>query len=99
MDMLNTLADADGAVQADSTPEEVARFEQEVRDALQRKLVFLLTGRTGVGKSSTINYLLGQNVAPVGDFEPETITVSRYEARIHEIACTVFDTPGLCDDL
>ena len=85
------------------TPEEenelVGRVEQQVRDALQRRLVFLLTGRTGMGKSSTINTLLGEPVAPVGDYEPTTMSVESYEARIAGIACTIMDTPGLCDDL
>ena len=102
-DILNALGDSDETREGELSPEQeqelVAQVEQQVRDALQRKLVFLLTGRTGVGKSSTINTLLGREIAPVGDYEPETAEVVPYEARIEGIACTVIDTPGLCDEL
>lgn len=105
MEILDAAAAAveEEAPEAVLTPEEeqelVGRVEQQVRDALQRKLVFLLTGRTGMGKSSTINTLLGQQVAPVGDYEPTTMSVESYDARIGGIACTIMDTPGLCDAL
>ncbi|HET7460064.1 MAG TPA: GTPase [Longimicrobium sp.] len=103
MDILDALAIDEAAPESDLTPEEeqalVSQVEQQVRDALSRRLVFLLTGRTGMGKSSTINNLLGQDIAPVGHYEPTTVEVKEYDARIAGIACTVIDTPGLCDDL
>jgi GTP-binding protein EngB required for normal cell division len=96
---LNAPADGEDAREADLSYQQKQALEKELREALQRKLVFLLTGRTGVGKSSTINTLMGKEIAPVGDFEPVTPQVIPYETRIGEIACTVIDTPGLCDDL
>ncbi len=63
------------------------------------ELSFLLIGRTGVGKSSTINSLLGEEVAPVGKYQPTTMDVDTYHHKHGELTYTILDTPGLCDDL
>ncbi|KGF71642.1 hypothetical protein DO97_17055 [Neosynechococcus sphagnicola sy1] len=72
---------------------------QKLQQSKDKKFVLMLVGRTGVGKSSTINSLLGQEVATVGDFEPSTMRVSYYECELHGIKFDLVDTPGLCDDL
>jgi GTP-binding protein EngB required for normal cell division len=64
-----------------------------------RKFVFLLVGRTGVGKSSTINSLMGAEVAKTGKYDPTTMGVQEYNNEINGVEFTVIDTPGLCDDL
>lgn len=58
----------------------------------------LVAGKVGVGKSSLVNGLIGQNVATVGDtFESVTLAVTKYERHINGIDVIVFDTPGLSD--
>jgi hypothetical protein len=74
-------------------------FQAIADEASKRRLTFLIAGRTGVGKSSTVNSLLGRQVAPVGDYEPTTFQVQQYPVELEGVPFNVVDTPGLCDDL
>ena len=57
----------------------------------------LLVGATGVGKSSTLNALFGEEVAKQGDgVEPETMLVNHY--RLNDVL-RFWDSPGLGDGL
>ena len=60
---------------------------------------FLLVGRAGVGKSSSINSLMDKEVATVGHHEPTTMTVVSYDHEVDGIKFKFVDTPRLCDDL
>jgi predicted GTPase len=74
----------------------VKRLKALAESAKQQNVKMLLVGQSGVGKSSTINALLGEEVAPVGRYRPETLNVITYEKVVNGIPCIVYDTPGLC---
>lgn len=59
-----------------------------------QKINIMVTGATGSGKSSTINALLGAEVARVGvGVAPETMEIKKYEVD----NLVLWDTPGLGD--
>jgi predicted GTPase len=74
-------------------------FRKQLEGFTKKKFHFLLIGRTGVGKSSTVNNLLGKQVARVGDYEPTTMEIEHFDSEIDGIQFTVIDTPGLCDEI
>lgn len=58
------------------------------------KINLMVTGATGVGKSSTINALFETEVAKVGtSVDPETMEIAKYELD----NLVIWDTPGLGD--
>ena len=60
----------------------------------------LVTGKTGVGKSSLINGVIGKEVAEEGDsLDRGTVEVQAFAFKYHEVDITIWDSPGLQDGL
>ncbi|KAK9055119.1 hypothetical protein SSX86_026201 [Deinandra increscens subsp. villosa] len=55
----------------------------------------LVLGKTGVGKSSTINSILNQAKAKTDAFQPATNCVQKIEGNVNGIKISFIDTPGL----
>lgn len=60
---------------------------------IQAKVMFL--GKSGVGKSSLINYLLGSNLAKVGTGKPVTEHFDKYDLNINGVPVKILDSKGL----
>ena len=63
----------------------IRKLASVFNEASKREFTFLMLGRTGVGKSSTVNTLIGQQIAEVGDFRPTTFTVRFYQSQIQGV--------------
>ncbi len=62
----------------------------------QTKARILLLGKTGVGKSSFINYFLDKEVAKTGIGNPVTSSMEAYEIDVNEtFGIEVYDTKGI----
>ena len=55
----------------------------------------LLLGKTGVGKSSFINYFIGKDVAEAGGGKPITQELTAYEVNDGKYPLEIFDSKGL----
>ncbi|KAK9136899.1 hypothetical protein Sjap_007493 [Stephania japonica] len=65
------------------------------KDELDFSLNILILGKTGVGKSATINSIFGEEKAVVGAFDPATTHVKEIVGLVDGVKIRVIDTPGL----
>ena len=71
------------------------QLEAEGKDDLDFSLNILVLGKTGVGKSATINSIFGMEKAMIGAFEPVTTTVKEIVGTVGGVKIRFLDTPGL----
>lgn len=67
---------------------------EEINEQLQREVLIAMIGDVNAGKSSTINRLMGAEVAQVGAKPGETQEIKKY---IYKDKIVFVDTPGLDD--
>ncbi|XP_050363345.1 translocase of chloroplast 159, chloroplastic isoform X3 [Argentina anserina] len=70
-------------------------LEADGKDDLDFSLNILVLGKTGVGKSATINSIFREEKTPIYAFGPATTTVKEIVGVVDGIKIRVFDTPGL----
>ena len=63
-----------------------------------RAVNIFVTGKTGTGKSSLVNGIVGRHVATEGGtLDPSTDKVTMYQCVVDDIEVNVWDSPGLQD--
>lgn len=70
-------------------------LEAESKTDLDFCLNILVLGKTGVGKSATINSIFGEKKVMVDAFGPATTTVKELVGTINGVKIRILDTPGL----
>ncbi|KAE9602917.1 hypothetical protein Lal_00050224 [Lupinus albus] len=79
----------------DAAKESASQLESEGRDDLNYSITMLVLGKTGVGKSATINSIFGETKTSLSAYGPATTKVTEIVGMVDEVKITVFDTPGL----
>ncbi|XP_041989850.1 translocase of chloroplast 159, chloroplastic-like [Salvia splendens] len=79
----------------DAAKRTALQLETGEKDDLDFSINILVLGKSGVGKSATINSLFGEEKAPIDAFETGTAYVREMSGSVDGVEVRVVDTPGL----
>ena len=93
----NTPEETEFRQQLDDAVDEIYEKEmKKINDQLEKELLIALVGEVNAGKSSTINRIIGKEVASTNPQPGETVSVDPYNMEGLE-KIKFMDTPGLND--
>ncbi|KAG8061678.1 hypothetical protein GUJ93_ZPchr0003g17958 [Zizania palustris] len=89
------IREANNSSELESAWKKALQLEAEGTEDLEFSCNVLVLGKTGVGKSATINSIFGEDKSKTGAFLPATSSVKEIAGVVGGVKFRVVDTPGL----